>query len=113
MFHDIECLKVGMGTAQKQKDRLFGAIAANRSDCLLAHIEDHVEARGIFLDGDVNAWHGSVFLDGVNVAAAWTDAVVVVDAPDLMPGWPWNGYELRLMKEAGKYPPKKKIIGCR
>jgi hypothetical protein len=21
-------------------------------------------------------------------------------------GWPWNGYELRLMKEAGKYPPK-------
>jgi hypothetical protein len=20
-------------------------------------------------------------------------------------GWPWNGYELRLMKEAGKYPP--------
>jgi hypothetical protein len=22
-------------------------------------------------------------------------------------GWPWNGYELRLMKEAGKYPPKR------
>jgi hypothetical protein len=20
-------------------------------------------------------------------------------------GWPWNGYELKLMKEAGKYPP--------
>jgi hypothetical protein len=20
-------------------------------------------------------------------------------------GWPWNGYELRLMKDAGKYPP--------
>jgi hypothetical protein len=20
-------------------------------------------------------------------------------------GWPWNGYELRLMKEAGRYPP--------
>jgi hypothetical protein len=22
-------------------------------------------------------------------------------------GWLWNGYELRLMKEAGKYPPKR------
>lgn len=22
-------------------------------------------------------------------------------------GWPWNGYELRKMKEAGKYPPKR------
>ena len=22
-------------------------------------------------------------------------------------GWPWNGYELKLMKEAGKYPPKR------
>jgi len=22
-------------------------------------------------------------------------------------GWPWNGYELRQMKEAGKYPPKR------
>ena len=22
-------------------------------------------------------------------------------------GWPWNGYELRLMKEAGKYPPAR------
>jgi hypothetical protein len=21
-------------------------------------------------------------------------------------GWPWNGYELRLMKKAGKYPPQ-------
>ena len=24
-------------------------------------------------------------------------------------GWPWNGYELRLMKEAGKYPPKRRV----
>ena len=23
-------------------------------------------------------------------------------------GWPWNGYELRLMKEAGKYPPQRR-----
>ncbi len=22
-------------------------------------------------------------------------------------GWPWNGYELRKMKEAGKYPPRR------
>jgi hypothetical protein len=22
-------------------------------------------------------------------------------------GWPWNGYELGLMKQAGKYPPKR------
>jgi hypothetical protein len=22
-------------------------------------------------------------------------------------GWPWNGYELRTMKEAGLYPPKR------
>jgi hypothetical protein len=22
-------------------------------------------------------------------------------------GWPWNGYELRLMKKAGTYPPKR------
>jgi hypothetical protein len=22
-------------------------------------------------------------------------------------GWPWNGYELRLMKAAGRYPPKR------
>ena len=35
----------------------------------------------------VDAWHGSVSLNGVNVAATRTDAVVVVDAPDLMP---WN-----------------------
>lgn len=21
-------------------------------------------------------------------------------------GWPWNGYELRLMRAAGKYPPQ-------
>ena len=25
-------------------------------------------------------------------------------------GWPWNGYELRLMKEAGKYPPARVIV---
>jgi hypothetical protein len=24
-------------------------------------------------------------------------------------GWPWNGYELRLMKEAGKYPLQRLI----
>jgi hypothetical protein len=24
-------------------------------------------------------------------------------------GWPWNGYELRLMKEAGKYPPARVV----
>jgi hypothetical protein len=22
-------------------------------------------------------------------------------------GWPWNGYELRQMKEGGKYPPRR------
>jgi hypothetical protein len=22
-------------------------------------------------------------------------------------GWPWNGYELKQMKEAGKYPPQR------
>ena len=22
-------------------------------------------------------------------------------------GWPWNGYELRQMKQAGRYPPKR------
>ena len=22
-------------------------------------------------------------------------------------GWPWNGYEVRLMKEARKYPPAR------
>jgi hypothetical protein len=22
-------------------------------------------------------------------------------------GWPWNGYELRLMRAAGKYPPQR------
>jgi hypothetical protein len=22
-------------------------------------------------------------------------------------GWSWNGYELRQMKEAGKYPPER------
>jgi hypothetical protein len=30
-------------------------------------------------------------------------------------GWPWNGYELRLMKEAGKYPPAPlvtRLTGC-
>lgn len=25
-------------------------------------------------------------------------------------GWPWNGYELRKMKEAGKYPPKRLVV---
>ena len=25
-------------------------------------------------------------------------------------GWPWNGYELRLMKEAGKYPPQRLVV---
>jgi hypothetical protein len=24
-------------------------------------------------------------------------------------GWPWNGYELRSMKEAGKYPPQRLV----
>jgi hypothetical protein len=28
-------------------------------------------------------------------------------------GWPWNGYELRLMKEAGRYPPARLIAGKR
>jgi hypothetical protein len=22
-------------------------------------------------------------------------------------GWPWNGYELRLRKKTGKYPPQR------
>ena len=25
-------------------------------------------------------------------------------------GWPWNGYELRLMKDAGKYPPQRLVV---
>lgn len=25
-------------------------------------------------------------------------------------GWPWNGYELKKMKDAGKYPPKRLAI---
>jgi len=24
-------------------------------------------------------------------------------------GWPWNGYELRLMKDAGKYPSPRLV----
>ena len=24
-------------------------------------------------------------------------------------GWPWNGYELRLMKESGNYPPGRLV----
>jgi hypothetical protein len=24
-------------------------------------------------------------------------------------GWPWNGYELGLMKKAGRYPPKRLV----
>ncbi len=26
---------------------------------------------------------------------------------DRCKGWPWNGYELRTMKQAEKYPPKR------
>jgi hypothetical protein len=25
-------------------------------------------------------------------------------------GWPWNGYELGLIKDAGKYPPQRLIV---
>lgn len=44
-----------------------------------------------------------------------SSAVVMLDDAKLAAliergrSWPWNGYELRLMKEAGKYPPQRMI----
>ncbi len=58
-------------------------------------------------DEELAEHHSSIRRWGCNSAVVWlTDAKLSV-LIERGRGWPWNGYELRLMKEAGKYPPTR------
>jgi hypothetical protein len=47
---------------------------------------------------------------GSNSAVVWRTDAKLKALVDRGKGWPWNGYELKLMKEAGKYPPTRLAI---
>ena len=78
--------------------------------------DSHDEVRGILKWGEASA---EEMAEHERSIRGWGASSVVLDLPDAKvaaliargKGWPWNGYELGLMKAAGKYPPKQRIPG--
>jgi hypothetical protein len=75
-------------------------------------LDSHDEVRQILRWGDVT---DTDLAEHETNIGRWGTSTVVLMLSDrqlnqLMErgqGWPWNGYELRQMKLAGKYPPKR------
>ena len=51
--------------------------------------------------------HSAIRRWGCNSAVVWLTDAKLAALIKRGEGWPWNGYELRQMKEAGKYPPER------
>jgi hypothetical protein len=74
--------------------------------------DSHEEVRAILLWGNITdqelAEHeSSIRRWGVSSAFLNLTDRQLVALIERGRGWPWNGCELRLMKEAGKYPPSR------
>ena len=51
--------------------------------------------------------HSAIRRWGFNSAVVWLADAKLAALIKRGEGWPWNGYELKRMKEAGKYPPER------
>jgi hypothetical protein len=76
-------------------------------------MNNHDEVRAVLRWGNVSAeeleeHESSIRRWGVSSVGLELTEKQIADLIERGRGWPWNGYELRLMKEAGKYPPKAK-----
>ena len=75
--------------------------------------DSHEEVRDILKWGEASA---AEMAEHERSIRGWGASSVVLDLPDGKlaaliergTGWPWDGYELGLMKAAGKYPPKRR-----
>jgi hypothetical protein len=75
-------------------------------------LNNHDEVRAILRWGNITA---EELAEHENSIRRWGVSSAVLNLTDRQlaaliergRGWPWNGYELRLMKEAGKYPPQR------
>jgi hypothetical protein len=54
--------------------------------------------------------HSAIRRWGSNSAVVWLTDAKLTALIKRGEGWPWNGYELRQMKEAGKYPPERLMM---
>jgi hypothetical protein len=77
-------------------------------------LDSHDEVRAILRWGNISAeelaeHEGSIRRWGVSSAVLNLTDQQLAALIERGRGWPWNGYELRLMKEAGKYPPQRSI----
>jgi hypothetical protein len=75
-------------------------------------LDNHDEVRAILRWGNASAAEMSKHEDSIR---CWGVSSVALELREQQygklvergKGWPWNGYELRLMKKAGKYPPQR------
>ena len=51
--------------------------------------------------------HSAIRRWGFNSAVVWLTDAKLAALIKRGEGWPWNGYELLQIKEAGKYPPQR------
>ena len=77
-------------------------------------LDSHDEVRAILRWGNISAeelaeHESSIRRWGVSSAVLNLTDQQLAALIERGRGWPWNGYELRLMKEAGKYPPQRSI----
>ena len=75
-------------------------------------MDNHDQVRAILRWGNVSAeeleeHESSIRRWGVSSVGLDLTEKQLDDLIERGRGWPWNGYELRLMKEAGKYPPTR------
>jgi hypothetical protein len=75
-------------------------------------LDNHDEVRAILQWGNVSA---DELAEHESSLRRWNVSSVGLDLTEMQiaaliergRGWPWSGYELRLMKEAGRYPPAR------
>jgi hypothetical protein len=77
-------------------------------------LDSHDEVRAILRWGDITAeeltsHENSIRCWGVSSAVLNLTDKQLVAFIERDCGWPWSGHELRLMKEAGRYPPERII----
>jgi hypothetical protein len=76
-------------------------------------MNSHDEVRAVLRWGDASAeemmeHESSIRRWGVSSVALQLNDHKYAELVKRGNGWPWNGYELQLMKDAGKYPPPRR-----
>jgi hypothetical protein len=56
---------------------------------------------------ELESHHHAIRRWGNNSAVVWLTDAKLAALIKRGEGWPWNGYELKLRKQAGKYPPQR------